>query len=736
MAIRLTSLGTEWVDEEVLFAGDLNDTFAYNSDQMSESYIGIGRNELNLLKVFNDSSLTLDTKNFLDIFSSAEGLLSTVDTEETDSFYNSSEDIYFNFLEPGEVVSKGSGNGSDTGGDRTGFIKSSNDGVNYNITARADARFDNACTVKLYNDDTSELIESQFLSTDSYHEYTFSHICEPNILYRIVFEKHSGDNFYIVDSYDSNNKGYHIYANETVNRNIKTITATSLNTEQVPFNKDIFLNYDKSKPNDVILVPFSSSTDSEEIGDVRFKFIKLVGTEGTFQDSHFSRLDGTPDYEKLKGNVIIPESFTHDYVDVSLSANTTELDEAFIYLTLEGLDGTNYPDGNIYAYYGRYPNVEQPSEHGSYRGFIYGDNGNKCYYIGSNDIVYQYSLSSPYDLKTRSYDSKNFNFGSEDGTMMHGVWSTDGTKFYMIGRATDAVNQYSASTAFDISSLTFDSISFSVNSEESLVTNIRFKPDGTKFYILGGQGDDINEYTLGTAWDISTASYNASSDSFGSSAGDYGFYFTSDGVHLFIGGSDPGLRQYELSTPWDITTVGSSPISSLPSSQFSANTIELDTENNILYAHSTGRYVTFYFQLNSSNELSAVKEVPSLSTRDISTSKEKYRLESAEDINVSSGEYAIVFHLTDRTGVVGTTDYLKVYRCNVSDGDGARFNDDSWESYFDSPFAQLGYKNITEELVSNIIHKNLELTDTPDQLIIHQKDTSVSKIHKFDLFIK
>jgi DNA-binding beta-propeller fold protein YncE len=34
---------------------------------------------------------------------------------------------------------------------------------------------------------------------------------------------------------------------------------------------------------------------------------------------------------------------------------------------------------------------------------------------------------------------------------------------------------------------------------------VRFKPDGTKMFVTGSTGDDINEYSLSTAWDITTA---------------------------------------------------------------------------------------------------------------------------------------------------------------------------------------------------------------------------------------
>ena len=49
--------------------------------------------------------------------------------------------------------------------------------------------------------------------------------------------------------------------------------------------------------------------------------------------------------------------------------------------------------------------------------------------------------------------------------------------------------------------------SFSVNSEETTPNGLSFNNDGTKMFIVGHQGDDVNEYTLSTGFDLSTATF-------------------------------------------------------------------------------------------------------------------------------------------------------------------------------------------------------------------------------------
>ena len=54
--------------------------------------------------------------------------------------------------------------------------------------------------------------------------------------------------------------------------------------------------------------------------------------------------------------------------------------------------------------------------------------------------------------------------------------------------------------------------SYPVNSEEKQPRGFTFNKDGTKMFIAGYDDDAIDEYTLSTAWDVSTASFVDSFD--------------------------------------------------------------------------------------------------------------------------------------------------------------------------------------------------------------------------------
>ena len=90
-------------------------------------------------------------------------------------------------------------------------------------------------------------------------------------------------------------------------------------------------------------------------------------------------------------------------------------------------------------------------------------------------------------------------------------------------------------------------------------------PDGTDYYVYDYFGD-CRQYTLSTAFDMSTASYTGVNDSatwpISVLSGERGTWFKPDGSVMYVTNGQgtnypPQVLQQTLSTPWDITTVTS-----------------------------------------------------------------------------------------------------------------------------------------------------------------------------------
>jgi len=195
------------------------------------------------------------------------------------------------------------------------------------------------------------------------------------------------------------------------------------------------------------------------------------------------------------------------------------------------------------------------AQEGSPAGLAFKSDGTKFYVVGTNsDTVYQYSCSTAWDVSTASYDSVSFSVNAQESTPTGLFFKSDGTKFYIVGQINDTVYQYSCSTAWDVSTSSYDSVSFSVSAQESQPGVLFFKSDGTKFYIVGTGSDTVYQYSCSTAWDISTASYdNVSFNVNAQESSPTGLFFKSDGTRLYIlGQSADTICQYNMNLAWDL----------------------------------------------------------------------------------------------------------------------------------------------------------------------------------------
>ena len=235
-------------------------------------------------------------------------------------------------------------------------------------------------------------------------------------------------------------------------------------------------------------------------------------------------------------------------------------------------------------------------------GLAFKSDGTKMYALTQNNFsVYQYSLSTAWDVSTASYDSVSFAVHPSYIGLADLRFKPDGTKFYVLDTGADVVRQYSLSTAWDLSTASIDNVTFSVQTQDSSPRVLDFKPDGTKMFYGGATSETVYEYDLSTAWDISTASY--SNKSFSTATQDsqlYGMTFNSSGTKMFTGGgSNDSVFQYSLSTAWDISTASYDSVSfSVASQSGYANALNFKTDGTKLYL--SGKFTNSVFQYSTS----------------------------------------------------------------------------------------------------------------------------------------
>lgn len=147
---------------------------------------------------------------------------------------------------------------------------------------------------------------------------------------------------------------------------------------------------------------------------------------------------------------------------------------------------------------------------------------------------------------------------SQEGNPLGVNVKSDGTKFWIIGNNSDQVREYTMSTPGNSSTATHTA---SYNGSATYGTDprdINFSADGTKMYILGGtSGGTIYQFTLSTPWDITTATSASLNYSASGPSGPYSFDLSADGTKLYImSNGDDYLYHYNLSTAWNISTAG------------------------------------------------------------------------------------------------------------------------------------------------------------------------------------
>jgi len=318
----------------------------------------------------------------------------------------------------------------------------------------------------------------------------------------------------------------------------------------------------------------------------------LIGTDVNQYSTGTSQTTATLDLSTGSVFEITPTSDIQ--IGLSNPADSGTVSQAT--LLLDGAAGTTY-DFSVLATTNKTLTVS--SQDVTEEGLYINPDGTELYMLGdAADSVFQYTMTTAWDLSTASY-TQSFSGASQDGGMQGVSFKTDGTKMYMLGRSNDNLYQYSLSTAWDISTASYDSVSLNVTSQDTNPYNLHFKPDGTKLYIVGNTNNRIYQYSLSTAWDLSTASYDSVSYTTTSQDGTpKDIYIKSDGTKLYLlGRGNHKIFVYTMSTAWDLSTITYDSVS-YPSS---GNLETYDNSSTAFYISDDGVY--FYLVGNSTGDI-------------------------------------------------------------------------------------------------------------------------------------
>lgn len=177
--------------------------------------------------------------------------------------------------------------------------------------------------------------------------------------------------------------------------------------------------------------------------------------------------------------------------------------------------------------------------------------------------MYQYSLSTPWDISTLSF-VRLADFATSRATVPIGIhFTSDGTNLFYYGSSTvsadNKVDHFSLSTPWDISTASFvRSLSLASDGANNSRA-VTFSPDGMYMFTINLESTGkIFRRALSSAFNISTVSGVTSADItsiFGLNNVPFAV-FRPDGKSAFwVSPATDSIYETTMSTPWDITTL-------------------------------------------------------------------------------------------------------------------------------------------------------------------------------------
>jgi len=152
---------------------------------------------------------------------------------------------------------------------------------------------------------------------------------------------------------------------------------------------------------------------------------------------------------------------------------------------------------------------------------------------------------------------------------------------------------------FDVSTASFTD-SFDVSVQASTPEGVAFNNNGGKMYVVGDDNNKVFEYSLGTSFDVSTASFTDSFDVSGQEAFPQGVAFSDSGDKMFVAGKqNVSVVEYSLATFFgvsgdftlkskDLSKADNGGFSSPPSSAVLSQSADIPTDTEITYTLRDG----------------------------------------------------------------------------------------------------------------------------------------------------
>jgi len=196
------------------------------------------------------------------------------------------------------------------------------------------------------------------------------------------------------------------------------------------------------------------------------------------------------------------------------------------------------------------------SQQGSSADIAFNPNGDKLYVSGYGvNKISMYNLSTPWDVSTATFSNVEMSIST---TYTMGLtFSSDGMYIYIVDYSNKSIARYSLTTAWDISTSTGQDQSVLLSAYYNYMFGVQWNDDGTILYVAGNDTKKLTQYTVSVAWDL-TANLSFTGEytpTLPDTTLFYDILFMNSGNKLIaLDYQQSRLYQYSLGTAWDITS--------------------------------------------------------------------------------------------------------------------------------------------------------------------------------------
>ena len=227
------------------------------------------------------------------------------------------------------------------------------------------------------------------------------------------------------------------------------------------------------------------------------------------------------------------------------------------------------------------------SQESGVSGFTFNDDGTKMFVIGTTgDDVNEYTLGTAYDVSTASFVD-SFDVSGLDTNPQAVAFNSDGDKMFVVGNQFDSIIEFALASDFDVSTTINPPLTtLDLSPFESSPRGIAFNSDGSKVFIVGISGDDVNEFVLGTPFDVASAvTPPINVFDVGSEDGNpEGITFNNAGTKMYIVGlENDKVYEYALTTGFDVSTASFTDSFDVSSQDTQPNSVEFNGDGTKMF---------------------------------------------------------------------------------------------------------------------------------------------------------